>query len=100
MKFPKFVHINYAPVTVVVLSVLGWVALYSVYANFGQVGFELLQGPGVMLNVAGLLLVGLYASGLLLLLGLGVGAIAVLTKSAARAHPKEQPSEVSPTGKF
>lgn len=100
MKLPKFVHINYAPVTVVLLSVLGWVALYSVYANFGQLGFELLQGPGVMLNVGGMLLVGLHASGLVLLLGLGLGAILVLTRSAARAEPQDDGSGISPTGRY
>jgi hypothetical protein len=97
MRLSTFVHINYAPVTAVLLSVLGWVALYSVYANFGQLGFELLQGPGVLLNVGGMVLVGLHASGLLLLLGLGLGAITVLTKTAARAEPREDRSEISPT---
>src|SRR4029434_7637916 len=99
MKLPTFVQINHAPVTAVLLSVIGWVALYSVYANFGQLGFEFLQGPGIMLNVGGMLLVGLHASALLLLLGLGLGAIAVLTTSV-RAAPQQDPNEISPTGRY
>src|SRR4030095_17053606 len=98
MTLPTFVQINHAPVTAVLLSVIGWVALYSVYANFGQLGFEFLQSPGIMLNIGGMLLVGLHASGLLLLLGLGLGAIAVVTKSA-RAEPQQDPGESSPTGR-
>ena len=99
MKLPTFVHINYAPVTAVLLSVVGWVALYSVYANFGPLGFELLQGPGIMLNVGGMLLVGLHASGLLLLLGLGLAAIAALTRSI-RAEPQQDVGDISPTGRY
>jgi hypothetical protein len=91
MTLPRFTHINYAPITVVLLSVFCWVALYSVYANLGQVGFDLMQGPGVILNVEGVLLVGLHAAGLLLLVTLALGSITVMTRlgirSAAQADP-------------
>ena len=94
MKLPRFIHINYAPITVVVLSVFCWVALYSVYANLGQVGFDLMQGPGVMLSVEGMLLVGLHAAGLLLLVGLALGAIAVLTRLGMRGEAQaDQPTK-------
>src|SRR4029453_17466649 len=99
MKLPTFVQINHAPVTAVLLSVIGWVALYSVYANFGQLGFEFLQSPGILLNIGGMLLVGLHASGLLLLLGLGVGAFVVVSKPA-RGEPQQDASEISPTGRY
>ena len=95
MKLPRFIHINYAPITVVLLSIFCWVALYSVYANFGQVGFELMQGPGVIGNVEGMLLVGLHAAGLLLLVGLALGAITVLTRLVIRSEAQaDHPSKL------
>jgi hypothetical protein len=94
MKLTNIARINYAPITAVLFSLVCWLALYAVYANFGQRGFELLQRPDIVFNAQGVLWVGLHAMGLSLLMTCVLGAIAVLVKSGVRNDAQGHPSKM------
>ena len=74
-------QINYAPILAVVFGAFCWLGLYALYANFAQRGFELLHRAGFISSVGGVVLIGLYALGLVLLLGCGLAAVGALLKA-------------------
>jgi len=94
MKLPKYVHLNYVPIVAVLFTVMCWLGLYSVYADFGQLGVELLQRPGLVSSLEGVFLVGFHAMGLLLLAAVVLGAFTVLLRSGTRAVAHDEPTEM------
>ena len=81
MTETKIDQVNYAPILAVVFGAFCWLSLYALYADFAQRGFELLHRPGFMSGVEGIVLLGLYALGLVLLLGCGLAAVGALLKA-------------------
>jgi disulfide bond formation protein DsbB len=94
MKLPKYVHLNYAPIVAVLFTVMCWLGLYAVYADFGQLGLELLQRPGLVSTVEGMFFVGLHAMGLLLLVAFALAAVTMLMGSGSRPETHDEPSRM------
>jgi hypothetical protein len=81
------VRVNVALIAAIAFSVFCWVCLYAAFADFAQLGFELMTGS-LLHSAAGVALVLMHALGLLLLFLLAGGAVAVMV-SAATEHNGE-----------
>jgi hypothetical protein len=80
---------NYAMLGAIVFSLLCWLALYAVWANLGEAGFQLLRGSGLVSWAEGVVLVALNAFGLMVLgtfAALGVSTLVATLRRDAR-HP-------------
>jgi hypothetical protein len=84
MKSKRKGQPNYAALGAIAFSVLCWVGLYAVWADFGETGVELLQVSGVLRSLEATVLLGLNAFGLLVLGTFAAGGIALLVRAL---HP-------------
>jgi len=88
MKSPSDVRVNGALIVAIAFSVFCWICLYAAFADFAQLGFELMMRPSLLHSAAGVALVLMHALGLLLLFLLAGGAVAVML-SVATEHDGE-----------
>ena len=78
MKSPSGGGVNVALIVGIAFSVFCWVCLYAAFADFAQLGFDLMTRPSVLHSAAGVTLVLMHALGLLLLFLLAGGAVALM----------------------
>ena len=82
MKTPSRKSLSAGLVAAVAFSVFCWVCLYAAFADFAQLGFEMVARPSPWHTAAGFALVMFHALGLLLLFLLAGGAVAVMLSDA------------------
>ena len=78
MDSPSGGRLNVSLIGAAAFSVFCWICLYAAFADFAQMGFELLAQPSLLHSLAGAALVLLHALGLLLLFLLAGGAVALI----------------------
>jgi len=81
MKSPSGIRINVALIVAIAFSVFCWICLYAAFADFAQLGFELMMQPSLLHSAAGVALVLMHAVGLLLLFVLAGGTVAIMVSA-------------------
>jgi hypothetical protein len=80
MQPVKLQSVNYAAISVALASVVAWLGLYALYADFASEGFDLLQHAGALAKIEGLTLLAFEAVGLLLIGALCAGLVTLAVK--------------------
>lgn len=73
--------LNLAPIMALAFSALCWLCLYAVFADFAELGLQMMTGPSLLRDLVGVTLIGLHALGLLFLFALAGAAVAVLVRN-------------------
>jgi len=90
MKTPSAIRVNVALIMAIAFSVFCWICLYAAFADFAQLGFELMMRPSPLHSAAGMMLVLMHTLGLLLLFVLAGGAVAVMVSTATEHNGKDR----------
>jgi hypothetical protein len=69
--------VNYAAISSVLASVVAWLGLYALYADFGTLGVDLMQQADALAKLEGVALLSFEAVGILLSVALASGIVAV-----------------------
>lgn len=77
--------VNYGSVAAVLASVVAWLGLYALYADFASDGVELMQHAGVLGWIEGAALLAFSGVGTLVALALVAGLIALAVKVGSGA---------------
>jgi hypothetical protein len=80
MEQARIKSVNYAAISSVLASVVAWLGLYAVYADFATEGVDLLQRAGALAAIEGVTLIAFEAVGLLLTVALVSGFVALAVK--------------------
>ena len=90
MTSPSRLRVNGALILAITFSVFCWICLYAAFADFAQLGFELMMQPSLLHSAAGVALVLMHALGLLLLFVLAGGAVAVMVSTATEHNGEDR----------
>ena len=86
MDSPSGGRLNVALIGAAALGAFCWICLYAAFADYAQMGFELMAQPTLLHNLGGATLVLLHALGLLLLFLLAGGAFVLIISEALTEH--------------
>jgi hypothetical protein len=90
MTSPSGGRVNVALIVAIAFSVFCWVCLYAAFADFAQLGFELMAQPSPLHSAAGVAFVLMHALGLLLLFLLAGGALAVMVSTVTEQNGEDR----------
>jgi hypothetical protein len=86
---PSGFRVDVALILAIAFSVFCWICVYAAFADFAQLGFELMTRPSLLHSAAGIALVLLHALGLVLLFVLAGGAVAVMVSEATEYNGED-----------
>src|SRR5262245_15597407 len=90
MQTPYGSRLNVGVIAAIAFSAFCWICLYAAFADFAQIGFDLLARSSALYSVVGSALIVLHALGLVMLFLLAGGAVAIMVSEATQHDVRDR----------